>query len=87
MADYNKHYPSLDLLKRYLPVKDVPRYYNISEDTVMELIRSNKVHYAELRTPGGNRRVLQVDMYDVLGSLGRRKRLFHLENGEVADEE
>lgn len=80
MSDSEKKYPSQVLLEKYLAVRDVPKYYSISEELVMELVNCGKVHYAELKDPMTNRRIPHVNMEDVLRALGRRVRLFHLEN-------
>lgn len=60
----------LELLKeKYIPIKDFPSKYDISVPTIMRLINTKKIRYAEFKAPGDVRRSIHVNPEDVLLAL------------------
>ena len=62
----------LEILKeKYIPVTDFPERFGISVATIMRLVDSHKIRYAEFRAPGDRRRSMHVNYEEVLSLLDK----------------
>lgn len=53
-------YPTQELLKGFVPVRDIIEELNIDESTIMEYVNSKRVLYALLKDPKGHKRIPHV---------------------------
>lgn len=71
MRDERELLPLEKLKKKYIPVVEFPRRYNISVDTILDLVNNHNLRYAEFRVPGETRRSMHVNYEEVLTMLGK----------------
>lgn len=60
------------LKDRYIPIEEVPNICGISVELCKELIKSNKIRYAEFKKPNEHFRSVHVDPVEIQAYLDRK---------------
>lgn len=54
-------YPTQILQKKFVPIRDILKTYNIDEKSIMSLVNKGRVMYALMKDPIGTKRIPHIN--------------------------